>query len=110
VERRHRWSPRHSSTLPVRRGLETGALATAPLLDPTETKGGIPEISLVYSTVARPHRLEAQDAALSRPKRGFEFPWGHQLPDMPRRFDHAAFNSDVQLGQRTARSGMVDKQ
>jgi hypothetical protein len=26
----------------------------------------------------RPHRLGAQDAALSRPKQGFESPWGHQ--------------------------------
>ena len=26
-----------------------------------------------------PHRLVAQDAALSRPKRGFEFPWGHLI-------------------------------
>lgn len=26
----------------------------------------------------RPHRLGDQDAALSRPKRGFESPWGHQ--------------------------------
>ncbi len=26
----------------------------------------------------RPHRLEAQDGALSRPKLGFESPWGHQ--------------------------------
>ncbi len=25
----------------------------------------------------RPHRLAAQDAALSRPKRGFDSPWGH---------------------------------
>lgn len=25
----------------------------------------------------RPHRLAAEDVALSRPKRGFEFPWGH---------------------------------
>ena len=28
---------------------------------------------------SRPHRLEAQDVALSRPKPGFEFPWGHDL-------------------------------
>ncbi len=26
----------------------------------------------------RPHRLEAQDGALSRPKLGFESPWGHK--------------------------------
>jgi hypothetical protein len=26
---------------------------------------------------ASPHRLAAQDAALSRPKQGFESPWGH---------------------------------
>lgn len=25
----------------------------------------------------RPHRLAAQDVALSRPKPGFESPWGH---------------------------------
>jgi hypothetical protein len=25
-----------------------------------------------------PHRLEAQDVALSRPKLGFESPWGHR--------------------------------
>jgi len=28
---------------------------------------------------SRPHRPEAQDAALSRPKRGFDSRWGHQL-------------------------------
>ncbi len=27
----------------------------------------------------RPHRLVAQDVALSRPKQGFESPWGHQI-------------------------------
>ncbi len=26
-----------------------------------------------------PHRLEAQDVALSRPKQGFESPWGHHF-------------------------------
>src|SRR5215207_4832125 len=26
----------------------------------------------------RPHRLVAQDGALSRPKQGFESPWGHR--------------------------------
>ncbi len=30
-----------------------------------------------------PHRLEAQDGALSRPKLGFESPWGHKGKDMP---------------------------
>ena len=29
--------------------------------------------------LSRPHRLAAQDAALSRPKQGFESPWGHSL-------------------------------
>ena len=29
--------------------------------------------------IAWPHRLGDQDAALSRPKRGFESPWGHHL-------------------------------
>lgn len=29
---------------------------------------------------AGPHRLEDQDAALSRPKLGFESPWGHLIP------------------------------
>ena len=29
------------------------------------------------SKSARPHRLVAQDEALSRLKPGFEFPWGH---------------------------------
>jgi hypothetical protein len=28
---------------------------------------------------ARPHRLAAQDVALSRPKQGFDSPWGHFL-------------------------------
>src|SRR5712692_4564733 len=28
---------------------------------------------------ARPHRLEAQDTALSRLKHGFESRWGHQI-------------------------------
>ena len=27
----------------------------------------------------RPHRLVAQDGALSRPKQGFESPWGHRF-------------------------------
>jgi hypothetical protein len=27
---------------------------------------------------SRPHRLAAQDVALSRPKPGFESPWGHR--------------------------------
>jgi hypothetical protein len=27
---------------------------------------------------SRPHRLVAQDGALSRPKQGFESPWGHK--------------------------------
>ena len=29
----------------------------------------------------RPHRLEAQDATLSRSKPGFESPWGHKVRD-----------------------------
>ena len=34
-----------------------------------------------------PHRLAAQDAALSRPKQGFESPWGHSKNRRkPRRF------------------------
>jgi hypothetical protein len=28
--------------------------------------------------IRRPHRLAAQDGALSRPKQGFESPWGHK--------------------------------
>ena len=28
---------------------------------------------------SRPHRLVDQDTALSRPRQGFEFPWGHLL-------------------------------
>ena len=32
---------------------------------------------MIKFSSASPHRLVAQDAALSRPKRGFEFPWGH---------------------------------
>ena len=33
---------------------------------------------------ARPHRLVDQDAALSRPKPGFEPPWGHTFaPNQP---------------------------
>jgi hypothetical protein len=35
----------------------------------------------------RPHRLEAQDAALSRPKQGFESPWGHRTISSHRRDD-----------------------
>lgn len=31
----------------------------------------------------RPHRLVAQDEALSRPKPGFEFPWGHTQVTVP---------------------------
>src|SRR5215510_7668666 len=30
------------------------------------------------SDIRRPHRLGAQDGALSRPKLGFESPWGHK--------------------------------
>ena len=33
----------------------------------------------VRALFARPHRLEAQDTALSRLKHGFESRWGHQL-------------------------------
>ncbi len=29
-------------------------------------------------TASSPHRLVAQDVALSRPKLGFESPWGHR--------------------------------
>ncbi len=31
-----------------------------------------------FPSFTRPHRLAAQDVALSRPKRGFEFLWGHK--------------------------------
>src|SRR4030065_2433556 len=34
--------------------------------------------ALGLSEVEGPHRLVAQDVALSRPKRGFEAPWGHR--------------------------------
>ena len=33
----------------------------------------------------RPHRLVAQDEALSRLKPGFEFPWGHTNDSHPLR-------------------------
>jgi hypothetical protein len=33
---------------------------------------------VVKSARICPHRLEAQDVALSRPKLGFESPWGHK--------------------------------
>jgi hypothetical protein len=32
------------------------------------------------SDARRPHRLAAQDGALSRLKQGFESPWGHPFP------------------------------
>jgi hypothetical protein len=37
------------------------------------------------SDARRPHRLAAQDGALSRPKQGFESPWGHQFPETANR-------------------------
>ena len=35
----------------------------------------------MFSQRECPHRLGAQDGALSRPKQGFESPWGHTLSD-----------------------------
>src|SRR5262245_4447751 len=37
-------------------------------------------IERIGSSSVRPHRPEAQDVALSRPKHGFESRWGRQLP------------------------------
>src|ERR1700687_3628168 len=37
----------------------------------------VSHFSLVQYHCSRPHRLVDQDAALSRPKPGFESPWGH---------------------------------
>src|SRR5262249_17838928 len=37
------------------------------------------QIAALAACVSRPHRLEAQDTALSRLKHGFESRWGHHL-------------------------------
>ena len=44
--------------------------------------GFAPQTTLLtrISDVRRPHRLVAQDGALSRLKQGFESPWGHPFP------------------------------
>ena len=39
----------------------------------------MPRALCVRIGAACPHRLEAQDVALSRPKPGFESPWGHHI-------------------------------
>ena len=39
--------------------------------------GGLGQRRAAYPIVEGAHRLEAQDVALSRPKQGFESPWGH---------------------------------